>query len=106
MVSGVVIRVAAGGGFAGNPPGALAVCVTAVERDGQPAGLFVFENGEGRALTWADFHAAGAVVGFADWLCGKLTAEAVDGLSSATRREVFRSTFALDWPISPRRAAV
>ena len=47
MVSGIVIRVVAAGGIAGNPPGALGICVAADERDGVPHAWFVFENGEG-----------------------------------------------------------
>lgn len=102
MVSGIVIRITGPSGWESHPPGSLAACLAPIEGEGSARALFVFENGEGRALSWAEFHAAGAVVGFADWLHGVLTAAAVESMSSETRRHVLRDLFSQNWPIAPR----
>lgn len=103
MISGVIIRIKAASGWESHPPGSLAACLAAVDGAGEPRALFVFENGEGRALTWAEFHSIGSVVGFADWLHEVLTSTAVESMSADTRRRVLRDLFHQNWPIAQRR---
>ncbi len=106
MVSGIVIRIRGASGWEGHPPSSLAACLAPLEGEGTPRALFVFENGEGRALTWTEFQSAGAEVGFADWLHGVLSAAAVESMSVETRRHVLRDLFRQDWPIAPRHVSM
>jgi hypothetical protein len=108
MIAGVVIRIGGGGGgggLLGNSPGTLAACLGTAEGTDPLEAVFVFENGEACAFTWAQFHAAGAVVGFTDTLCGVLPAELVLGLSAERRKNILVTAFAhAAWPISPRES--
>lgn len=102
MIAGVIVRITAAGGFAANPPGSIAACVG--DQDTPPLGVFVFQNGAAVPLTWTEFQANTAVVGYCAWLHGVLAADAVLHMANVDRREIFAGVFRGDWPATDRRS--